>query len=71
MLILYHNATTADENEEWSDDEVVSMEFGDANSVTQFIGDNMDLNLVSILYGNSPFHTTSLIRVISPIPPLV
>ncbi len=63
-------ATTADENEERSDDQVVSMEIGDANSVTQFVGDNMDLNLVSI-YGNSPFHTMGLIRVISPAPPSV
>ena len=31
------------------------MEIGDTNSVTQFIGDYMDLNLVS-KYGNSPFH---------------
>ncbi len=46
------------------------MEIGDANSVTQFVGDNMDLNLVSI-YGNSPFHTMGLIRVISPAPPSV
>ncbi len=63
-------ATTADENEEWSDDQMVSMEIGDANSVTQFVEDNMDLNLVSI-YGNSPFHTMGLIRVISPTPPSV
>ncbi len=62
--------TTADENEERSDDQVVSMEIGDVNSVTQFVGDNMDLNLVSI-YGNSPFHTMGLIRVISPAPPSV
>ncbi len=62
--------TTADENEEQSDDQVVSMEIGDVNSVTQFVGDNMDLNLVSI-YGNSPFHTMGLIRVISPAPPSV
>ncbi len=61
-------ATTADENEEWSDDQVVSMEIADANSVTQFVGDNMNLNLVSI-YGNSPFHTMGLIRVISLAPP--
>ena len=63
-------ATTADENEERSDDQVVSMKIGDANLITQFVGDNMDLNLVSI-YGNSPFHTMGLIRVISPAPPLV
>ncbi len=63
-------ATTADENEDRSDDQVVSMEIGDVNSVTQFVGDNMDLNLVSI-YWNSPFHTMGLIRVISPAPPSV
>ena len=49
---------------------MVSIEIGDANSVTQFVEDNMDLNLVSI-YGNSPFHTMGLIRVISPAPPSV
>ncbi len=63
--------TTADENEDWSDDQVVSMEIGDANSVTQFVGDNMDLNLLVSIYGNSPFHTMGLIRVISPAPPSV
>ncbi len=49
---------------------MVSIEIGDANSVTEFVGENMDLNLVSI-YGNSPFHTMGLIRVISPAPPSV
>ena len=43
------------------------MEIGDAKSVSQFVGDKIDLNLVSI-YG---IHTMGLIRVISPAPPSV
>lgn len=36
--------------------------------VTQFVGDNIDLNIVSI-YGTTPFHSMGLIEVISPAPP--
>ena len=36
-------------------------------AVTQFIGDNIDLNIVSI-YGNNPFHSMGLIKVTSPAP---
>ena len=46
------------------------MDVGDTSSVTQFIGDNIDLNLVSI-YGKTPFHSMGLIKVISPAPLLV
>ena len=67
---LLSTATAAGENEEQNDDQVVSMEVGDTNSVTQFVGDNIDLNLVSI-YGNTPFHSMGLIKVISPAPLLV
>ena len=60
-------AATAGESEMQSDDQVVSMEGEDTNSVTQFVGDNIDLNMVSI-YGNSPFHSMGLIKVTSPAP---
>ncbi|KAJ8402846.1 hypothetical protein AAFF_G00361600 [Aldrovandia affinis] len=62
---------TAGESEIQSDDQVVSMEVGDTSSicaVTQFVGDNIDLNIVSI-YGNTPFHSIGLIKVTSPAPP--
>ena len=36
--------------------------------VTQFVGDNIDLNIVSI-YGTTPFHSMGLIKVTSPTPP--
>lgn len=39
-------------------------------TVTQFVGDNIDLNIVSI-YGNTPFHSMGLIKVTSPAPPSV
>ncbi len=63
-------AATASESEIQSD-QVVSMEVGDTSSicaVTQFVGDNIDLNIVSI-YGNTPFHSMGLIKVTSPAPP--
>lgn len=65
-------AVTAGESEIQSDDQVVSMEVADTSSigaVTQFVGDNIDLNIVSI-YGNTPFHSMGLIKVITPAPPL-
>ena len=60
-------SATASESEIQSD-QVVSMEVGDTSSicaVTQFVGDNIDLNIVSI-YGNTPFHSMGLIKVTSP-----
>lgn len=54
-----------------SNNQVISMEVEDASStctVTQFVGDNIDLNIVSI-YGNTPFHSMGLIKVTSPEPP--
>jgi len=44
------------------------MEVGDVSStcaVTQFVGDNINLNIVS-MYGNIPFHSMGLIKVTSP-----
>ena len=38
-------------------------------AVTQFVGDNIDLNIVSI-YGNTPFHSMGLIKVTTSGPPL-
>uniref|UniRef100_UPI00358F51C3 uncharacterized protein n=1 Tax=Myxine glutinosa TaxID=7769 RepID=UPI00358F51C3 len=64
-------AVTAGESEIQSDDQVVSMEVGDTSSIctiTQFVGDNIDLNIASI-YGNTPFHSMGLIKVTSPAPP--
>ena len=64
-------AVTAGENEIQSDDQAVSEEVGETISscaVTQFVGDNIDLNIVSI-YGNTPFHSMGLIKVTSPAPP--
>lgn len=46
------------------------MEVGEtSNAVTQFVGDNIDLNIVSI-HGNTPFHSMGWIKVTSPAPPL-
>ncbi|XP_061840899.1 uncharacterized protein [Nerophis lumbriciformis] len=51
-------------------DQVVSMGVDEAsNAVTQFVGDNIDLNIVSI-HGNTPLHSMGWIKVISPAPPL-
>jgi len=48
---------TASESERSSEDQVVSMDVVETNNaVTQFVGDNIDLNIVSI-YGNTPFHS--------------
>lgn len=53
-----------------SDEQVASVEVGEAsNAVTQFVGDNIDLNIVSI-HGNTPFHSMGWIKVTSPAPPL-
>ena len=60
---------TASESKIWSD-KVVSMEVGEtSNAVTQFVGDNIDLNIVSI-HGNTPFHSMGWIKITSPAPPL-
>ena len=61
-------AETASESEIRCEDQVVSMDTGDTSSisaVTQFVGDDIDLNIVSI-YGNTPFHSMGLIKVTSP-----
>jgi len=48
--------------------QVIDMEVEDvSHAVTQFVGDNVDLNSVSI-YGNTPFHFMGMIRVTSPAP---
>ena len=61
---------TASESEMSSNDQVVSMEVGETNNaVSQFVGDNIDLNIVSI-HGNTPFHSMGWIKVTSPAPPL-
>ena len=60
----------ASESELSSNDQVVSMEAGETNNaVTQFVGNNIDLNIVSI-HGNTPFHSMGWIKVTSPAPPL-
>ena len=54
-----------------SDDHVISKYDEDTSSicaVTQFVGDNIDLNIVSI-HGNTPFHSMGLIKVTNPAPP--
>ena len=51
-----------------TDDQVLSMEGEDTSSnsaVTQFVGDNIDLNIVSI-YGNTPFLSMGMIKVTNP-----
>ena len=54
-----------------SNDQVVSMEARETNNaVTQFVGDNIDLNIVSI-HGNTPFHSMGWIKVTSPTPTLL
>jgi len=61
---------TASESEMSSNDQIVSVDVGKTNNaVTQFVGDNIDLNMVSI-HGNTPFHYMGLIKVTSPAPPL-
>ncbi|CAJ1066509.1 hypothetical protein F7725_020419 [Xyrichtys novacula] len=40
-----------------------------SNAFTQFVGDTIDLNIVSI-HGNTPFHSMGWIKVTSPAPPL-
>ena len=60
----------ASESKLSSNDQVVSMEAGETNNaVTQFVGDNIDLNIVSI-HGNTPFHSNGWIKVTSPAPSL-
>ena len=64
------SVTTASESKMSSNDQVVSMEVGEINNaVTQFVGDNIDLNIVSI-HGNTPFHSMGWIKVTSLAPPL-
>ena len=47
----------ASKSELSSNDQVVSMEAGETNNaVTQFVGDNIDLNIVSI-HGNTLYHS--------------
>ena len=54
-----------------SDDQVVSIRVDEAsNAVTQFVGDNIDLNIFSI-HGNTSFHSMGWIKVTSPAPPLL
>jgi hypothetical protein len=61
---------TASDSEISINDQVVSMEVGETNNaVTQFVGDNIDLNIVSI-QGNTPFHSMGWIKVTSPAPPM-
>jgi len=46
------------------------MEVGEtSNAVTQFVGGNIDLNIVSI-HRNTPFHSMGWIKITSPAPPL-
>ena len=62
---------TASESEMSSDDQVVSTEVLEANNamtMSHFVGDNIDLNIVSI-HGNTPFHSAGWIRVTSPASP--
>ena len=60
----------ASESELSSNDQVVPMEAEETNNaVTQFVGDNIDLNIVSI-HGNTPFHSMGWIKVTSPALPL-
>ena len=52
-------------------DQVVFTEVGETNNaVSQFVGDNIDLNIVCI-HGNMPFHSIDVVtKVTSPAPPL-
>ena len=53
-------------NEISNKDYVVSREESKSSrTVTQFIGDNIDINITSI-HGNTPFHSMGLIKVTSP-----
>ena len=67
---LITDKVPASKSELSSNDQVVSMEAGETNNaVTQFVGDIIDLNIVSI-HGNTPFHSVDWIKVASPAPPL-
>ena len=58
MEVDFELGLTADVSETQTDDQVLSMEGEDTSSnsaVTQFVGDNLNLNIFSI-YGNTPFH---------------
>ena len=60
----------ASESELSSSNQVVSIEAGETNNaVCQFVGDNIDSNLVSI-HGNTPFHSMGWIKVTSLAAPL-
>ena len=53
---------TASESEMLSNDQVISMVVGETNNaVNQFVGDNIDSTIVSIL-GNNPFYSTGGIK---------
>ena len=61
---------TGIESEMSSNDQVVSMEDRETNNaVTQFVGDNIDLNIVSI-HRYTPFHSLGWIKITSLAPPL-
>ncbi|KAI4802446.1 hypothetical protein KUCAC02_020282 [Chaenocephalus aceratus] len=63
---------TASGSETSHDNRVVmeAMEVGETTNVfTQFVGDNIDLNIFSI-QGNTPFHSMGWIKVTSPAPSL-
>jgi len=52
---------TASESERSSENQVVSVDVVETNNaVTQFVGDNIYLNIVSI-HGNIPFHSVGWI----------
>ena len=50
-------------------DQLVRQDGETNNAVTQFVGDNIDFNIVSI-HGNTSFHSMGWIKATSPAPPL-
>ena len=69
-LLEDQSVMTASESKISSNDQVISVVVRETNNVvTQFVGDNIDSNIVSIL-GNNPFYSMGWIKVTFPAPPL-
>ena len=54
-----------------NNDQVTSIEILETNNaVSQFVGDNIDLNINVYIHGNTPFHAIAYIKVTSHAPAL-
>ena len=65
VALVELSVTTANESEMSTNDQVVCMEVAEtSHTVTQFVGDNIDLNIVPI-HGNISFHSMGWISHLS------